>query len=450
MQQTQAQPTLLRKLGARDAALLVMGGIIGSGIFVNPSRVAKMLHSTPLIMAAWIVGGIIALIGAGVFAELGARRQANGGVYAYLRDAFHPVIAFAYGWTLLFVSQSGGAAASAVTFAFYLPVLLGVHISDGVSKAIEIGVIAIWTIVTCLGVRESTTAQNTFMIGKIVAIAGIVGVGVFAIGHATGMQTAPVPPDFNPLLALGLALVPVMFAYSGWQTTSFLSAEMKEPERTLPRGMLFGVLGVVTLYLGVNAICLGVLGEHGLASTNTPASDVVSAALGSIGGRVLAGIIALSTLGFILNQLISAPRVYLQMAQDGTFFSALAKIDKRTHVPVIAIAVQGVITMGIAAAGIYDTILNWVTSVDSFFFTFSAIALILFRNRDAAAGASKPYFSIPLHPWSTLLFAAAEAFIVLDILFKDPVNSAYGFVLLLSSVPFYYFFTWLHKRNQSI
>ena len=444
------QPTLLRKLGVRDAALLVMGGIIGSGIFVNPSRVAKMLHTTPLIMGAWVIGGIIALIGAGVFAELGARRQQNGGVYAYLRDAFHPIIAFAYGWTLLLVSQSGGAAASAVTFAFYLPVLLGVHFSDATSKIIEIGVIAMWTIVTCLGVRESTTAQNSFMIAKIVAIAGIIGVGVFAIGRATGLQTAPIPPDFNPFVALGLALVPVMFAYSGWQTTSFMSAEMKDPERSLPLGMLFGVLGVVTLYLGVNGICLGVLGEQGLAGTNTPASDIITVALGSVGGRIIAGIIALSTLGFILNQLISAPRVYYQMAEDGTFFKELAKIDPRTHVPTIAIAVQGVITMFIAGFGIYDQILNWVTSVDSFFFAFSALALILFRQRDKAADAPKPFYQIPLHPFSTILFLAVEAFIVLDILIKDPVNSAYGFLLLLSSVPFYYLFTWWHKRSANV
>ena len=444
------QPALLRKLGARDAALLVMGGIIGSGIFVNPSRVAKMLHTTPLIMAAWTIGGIVALIGAGVFAELGARRQENGGVYAYLRDAFHPIVAFAYGWTLLMVSQSGGAAASAVTFAFYLPVMLGIHFSDITAKIIEIAVIAIWTIVTCLGVRESTTAQNTFMLGKIVAIAGIIGIGIFAVGHATALQTAPVPQDFNPIVALGLALVPVMFAYSGWQTTSFMSAEMKEPEKNLPLGMLFGVLGVVTLYLGINVISISVLGEQGLASTNTPASDVVSAALGSVGGRIIAAIIALSTLGFILNQLISAPRVYLQMAQDGTFFGAMAKIDARTHVPVIAIAVQGAITIAIAGFGIYDQILNWVTSVDSFFFAFSAAALILFRRRDEAAGAAKPYFKIPLHPWSTLAFLIVEAFIVIDIGIKDPVNSAYGFILLLSSVPVYYFFTWWHKRNQGV
>ncbi len=427
-----------------------MGGIIGSGIFVNPSRVAKMLHSTPLIMAAWIIGGIVALIGAGVFAELGARRQQNGGVYAYLRDAFHPVIAFAYGWTLLLVSQSGGAAASAVTFAFYLPVMLGIHFSDWNAKIIEIAVIAIWTVVTCLGVRESTSAQNSFMLGKIVAITGIIGVGVFAIGHATGLQTVAVPPDFNPFFALGLALVPVMFSYSGWQTTSFMSAEMKDPEKTLSRGMLFGVLGVVTLYLGVTGVCLGVLGEQGLAATNTPASDVVNAVFGSLGARIIAGVIALSTLGFILNQLISAPRVYYQMAQDGTFFSALAKIDARTHVPVIAIAVQGIITIAIAAFGFYDQILNWVTSVDSFFFAFSAAALILFRRRDEGNGVAKPYFSIPLHPWSTLLFLIVEAFIVLDILFKDPVNSAYGFLLLLSSVPFYYLFTWWHKRNLNV
>ena len=443
-------PQLLRKLGSRDAALLVMGGIIGSGIFVNPSRVAKMLHTTPYIMAAWVIGGFVALVGAGVFAELGARRQENGGVYAYLRDAYHPLVAFAYGWTLLWVSQSGGVAASAVTFAFYLPVLLGMQFSSLTSKIIEIAVIATWTIVTCLGVRESTTAQNTFMLAKIVAIAGIIGVGIFAIGHAAGSQPATVPPDFNPIVALGLALVPVMFSYSGWQTASFMSAEMKEPAKSLPLGMLYGVLGVVALYLGVNAVCLGVLGEQHLAATNTPASDVVNAVFGSVGAKIIAGVIALSTIGFILNQLIVAPRVYLQMARDGTFFNILAKIDVRTHVPVVAIATQGAITILVAGFGIYDTILNWVTSVDSVFFAFSAAALILFRRRDARSGASKPFFSIPFHPWSTLLFGAVEAFIVLDILFKDPVNSGYGFLLLLSSVPFFFLFTWWHERNANV
>lgn len=444
---TEAQPTLLRKLGVRDAALLVMGGIIGTGIFKTPSTVAKYMHTTPLIMTAWLTGGLVALIGAGVFAELGARRQETGGVYAYLRDAFHPIVAFGYGWTLLTVSQAGGAAASAVTFALYLPLVLGVTFNDFTTKVVGMIVIAIWTIVTCLGVRESTSTQNGFMIAKIIAIVSIAGIGLFALGHTT-VQAAVVPSNFNPIIALGLALVPVMFSYSGWQTTSFMSAEMKNPERNLPLGMLYGVLGVVVLYLAVTGVSVAVLGENGLALTKTPASDVVAAVFGSTGARIMAVVICVSTLGFILNQLISAPRVYYRMAEDGTFFNALAKIDARTHVPVVAIGVQGAITI-VLATGKFDQILNWVTSVDSFFFAFAALALIIFRRRDESSGKPQPFFKIPLHPWSTLVFGIVEAAIVVDIAVNDPQNSWYGFLLLLSSVPVYYFFTWWHKRNNN-
>ena len=360
-----------------------MGGIIGSGIFRTPSSVARLVHTGPLLMIAWVAGGVIALIGAGIFAELAARRPQDGGVYAYLRDAYHPVVAFCYGWTLLLVSQSGGTAASAVLFASYLPAMTGIALTDWAAKIVAIAVIAIFTVVNCLGVREGATTQNGFMLLKIVAIVGVIVVGIFAAGMAPHHAGVALPADFNPVVAFGLALVPVMFSYSGWQTSSFMSAEMKNPQRALPLGMLYGVLGVVVLYLAVNAVCLYALGAGGLAATKTPVSDVIQVVFGPVGAKIMAGVIGLSTLGFIMNQILTSPRVYHQMAADGTFFKEISHVNPVTHAPVVAIALQGIAAIALAAWGGYEAILDSVTSVDYVFFGFSALALIMFRRIDA-------------------------------------------------------------------
>jgi basic amino acid/polyamine antiporter, APA family len=363
-------------------------------------------------------------------------------VYAYLRDAYHPVVAFCYGWTLLLVSQSGGSAAAAVTFAFYLPAITGITLAPWQATTVAVVVIAIFTIINCLGVRESTSTQNGFMVAKIVAIGGVIAMALFAV-HGIGGTHAPVivPPGFNPVVAIGLSLVPVMFAYSGWQTSSFMAGEMRNSNRSLPLGMLYGVLGVIVLYLGMNIVCLHVLGAANLAGTNTPASDIVRAVIGPVGAKVMATIVAVSTLGFIANQILTSPRVYFQMAADGTFFKALAKIDPRTHVPVIAIAVQGGASILLALSGRYDLILNWVTSIDYVFFGFSALAIFIFRARDRAAGAPEPWFRMPLHPWSTLAFLIVAWAIVLDVLVKSTTDTLLGVAVLVTGVPVWYAFS---------
>lgn len=432
--------TLLRRLGVRDAALIVMGGIVGSGIFVNPSVVARLVHTPLYMLLAWIIGGFIALIGAFVFAELAARRPHDGGFYAYLRDAYHPVVAFCYGWTLLLVSQSGGSAASAVTFAFYLPKITGIALNQTQATSVAVVVIAIFTTINCLGVRESTTTQNGFMLAKIVAIAGVIATGLFAM-HAAGHAAVVLPSDFNPVVAIGLALVPVMFAYSGWQTSSFMAGEMRDAHRSLPMGLLYGVLGVVTIYLAMNLVCIYVLGPSALAATMTPASDIIQAIAGPLGEKIMAAIVALSTLGFIFNQILTSPRVYFQMAEERTFFKQLAWISPRTHVPVIAIAAQGIAAILITLSGRYDLILNWVTSVDYIFFGFAALAIFIFRRRDRKSGASEPWFRVPLHPWTTLLFLVVAWFIVLDVLLKSPKDTALGVIVLLTGIPVWAVFT---------
>ncbi len=437
------QGHLLRRLGVRDAALIVMGGIIGSGIFMNPSLVAKQLHTAPLILLAWAIGGLIAMLGAALFAELAGRRPQNGGLYAYMRDAYHPVVAFVYGWTLLLVSQSGGMAASAVTFAAYFGSLTHLHVDARFVAAI---VIAIFTLVNCYGVRSGANTQNAFMIAKIAAILGVVLVGL-AVTHPA-MSVAASPPP-NVLGAIGLALVPVIFAYSGWQTSSFLSGELRDPGKTLARGMLTGVAGVLVLYLAVNAVSIRALGEAGLAATNTPASAIVQSAIGPVGGQVMAAIVALSTLGFISNQILTSPRVYYQMAADGTFFSALANVNARTNVPVLAIALQGIVAMVIGFSGQYDAIQNYVTSVDWVFFGLSALALIIFRTRDRASGVASPGFTMPGHPWSTILFLVIAWSMVVDVFLRSPVDALIGLGILVSGIPVYWMFAWRYRRSAT-
>ncbi|HVA33566.1 MAG TPA: amino acid permease [Candidatus Baltobacteraceae bacterium] len=444
-------PRLLRRLGARDAALIVMGGIVGSGIFRNPSVVAKLAPNAVTIMAVWAIGGAIALLGGAIFAELAARRPHDGGLYAYMRDAFHPALAFTYGWTLLLVSQSGGMAAAAVTFAGYVAPWLGSQIApQEIERVLALAAIALFTVVNALGVRQGANTQNAFMVVKILAIAGFVAVGLFVPHAATAAGALPGFAGGNAVAAMGLAMVPVLFAYSGWQTSSFMSAELKEPQITLPRGLIVGVLTVVALYLAVNAMSLHALGVANLAATTAPASDIAQLAFGRTGAGIMTVVVVLSTLGFLSNQILTSPRVYFQMAADGTFFKQLAWVHPRTHVPVLAIVAQGVVAAIITLSGAYDQILNYVTSVDYVFFGLSALALIVFRKRDAAdPNAPRPFFSVPGHPWSTLLFLIVAWSIVGDVLIKSPIDTSIGLGILLTGLPVYALFAW-RRRSPSV
>lgn len=435
-----SQPArLARRLGVYDAALIVMGGIIGSGIFRNPSVVAQRVHSPALILIVWACGGAIALLGGFVFAELAARRPEDGGLYAYMRDAFHPVVAFMYGWTLLLVSQSGGAAASAITFAGYLDrVGPAHHVSE---QLVAVATLGFLTIVNCFGVRAGSNVQNVLMILKIGAIAALIAAGLFAHPAASAaMPASSFASNWDLLTAMGVAMIPVLFAYSGWQTSSFMTGELKDPQRTLPRGMLWGVGGVVALYMLVNFVCVHALGPVGLMHTDTPASDVLQLVLGPRGAQLIAAAVMLSTFGFMSNQILTSPRVYHAMALDGVFFKGVGWVHPKTRVPIVAIALQGLFAIVIALSGRYDQILNYVTSVDYVFFALSAIALFVFRARDKRAGIETPGFRVPGHPVSTAVFFIAAAAVVLDTYVKYPQNSLIGLLLLLIAIPIYYLF----------
>ena len=433
---------LARRLGLFDATMIVMGGIVGSGIFINPSVVARQVPTPFLILGAWLAGGAVALAGAFVYAELAARRPEVGGQYAYLREAFHPGVAFLYGWALLLVVQTGGMAAVAVTFASYFSVLTGAALPDWVTAALTL---LLLTLVNCLGVRAGSNVQSLLMVLKLLAIAALVACGLFAIAEPHSLTGGPLldrPASVGLFAALGAALTPVMFAYGGWQTASFVSGEMRDPRRDLPRGLLLGVCGVVLLYTLVNVACLRALGAEGLAATKTPATALMRLVLGETGARLIAVGIAVSTLGFLSQSMLTAPRVYFAMAEDGLFFRAVGRVNSKTRAPVAAIALQGFFAAVIAASGRYEQILNYVVSVDFIWFGLTALSLFVFRRRsDNAAG-----FRVPGHPFTTALFAAACALIVAATFYHDAFNSALGLAILATGVPVY--FLWSRRRAQ--
>lgn len=425
---------LARRLNAFDATMLVMGGIIGSGIFINPYVVARQVHTPALILGVWAAGGLIALIGAFIYAELAALRPEVGGQYAYLRDAWHPSVAFLYGWGLLLVVQSGGMAAVAVTFARYTLQLTHVAMPEWLLAA---GTLAILTIINCLGVRSGTNTQSALMLLKLGAIAMLLVAG----SMTTHTAAAPVVARHEDLsmLMLAAAMTPVMFAYGGWQTASFMSGELKQPRRDLAIGLLAGVAGVIAVYLGVNIVCLRVLGPEGLAATTTPASTLMRTVMGARGETLIAAGIAISTLGFLSQGMLTAPRVYYAMAEDGLFFRAVGKVHPVTRVPILAIVLQGVAAIVIALSKSYEQILGYVVSVDFIFFGLTGLALFVFRRRLPRAEVRTP-----LHPFSTALFVAACWLVVIGTFAKEPKNSAIGLGILAAGVPAYW---WWQRRK---
>jgi len=411
--------------------MIVMGGIVGAGIFANPSEVAHRVHTPALILGAWALGGLLALFGAFIWAELATRLPGAGGQYLYLREAWHPAVAFVYGWVLLLVTQTGGMAAVAVTFALYFRRLTGVPWSD---SAIAAAVLLGLTAINCFGARAGSNVQSALMVLKIGAIAALVAIG-FLFGGAAPARSAEVPFAWG---SIGAAMIPVAFAYGGWQTATFVAGEMRDPRRDLSRGIVAGVIGVVALYLAVNAVCLRVLGPHGLDATSTPASEVMRAAMGERGARWIAVGIAISTLGFLSQGMLTAPRVYYAMARDGLFFQSVGRLSARTGAPVLAIVLQGIAATLIACSGKYGEILNFEVTVDFISFGMTAAALFVFRRRQASG---EGIYLAPGHPYTTIVFVLACAGIVGSAIVAGPKNAAIALGILLAGIPVYWYWS---------
>ena len=426
---------LARQLGLFGTTMAVMGGIIGAGIFINPYLVAQRVHSSALIIAAWIAGGVIALIGGFIYAELAARLPVVGGQYAYLREALHPAIAFMYGWVLLLVIQTGGMAAVAVTFARYFLELTHWPINDSL---VALSPLALLTLINCLGVRAGSRVQSLMTLIAVGAIAVLV-ICSYSLGKPPIAAPAALPTS---VLAFGSAMTPIIFAYGGWQTTSFLAGEVRDPRKTLPRGLILGVLSVIAVYTSINFAYLRALGPDGLANTSTPASSVMALFFGIRGAQFIAAGIGFSAFGFLAQSMLTAPRVYFAMAEDGVFFRSVAWVHPTTRVPVVAIALQGVWAIVIALSGTYAQVVNYVVAMDAIFFGLTGVCLFVLRKRLT----SDVPFRVPGHPITTLIFIAAMWLVVASTFVHDPIRSCIGLAIAAAGLPAY--FLW-QKRDAT-
>lgn len=436
-------PGLAARVGLFDATMVVMGGIIGSGIFINPYVVAKLVHTPALILGAWVAGGVLALIGAFIYAELAARMPQVGGQYAYIREAYHPLLGFLFGWAELFVIGAGGSSAVVVTFARYFRQLTHIHVPENLIAA---AAVVLLILINCMGVRAGSGVQSLFMILRIAGVALLVACGGWFLWRhgAPGVSWYPLldrPVSFNLLTVFGATMVPILFAYGGWQTSNFIAGEIRDPRRNLPRALLLGVLGVIALYVSVNFIYVETLTPSGLAASGTPASSVMLRALGHFGESVIAIAIAISTIGFLSQSMLTYPRVYFAMADDGVLPRGMARLSKRSRAPVAAIALQGAVTIAVVLLGTFEQILSYVVVMDWLFFGLTASCVFVFRAREkraGTAGAAEPRgYRVPGHPWTTAIFTSAAWLVVLNTIYKYPRDSGVALCILLLGIPVY-------------
>lgn len=423
----------VRSIGLFSGTMMVVGGIIGSGIFLNPAIVAERVRSAELTLLVWVLGGGIALIGALVFAELGARRPVAGGGYVYLRDAYGKLPAFLYAWTLLLVIATGAIAAVAVTFASYTAALL--DLGPAARLPLAVAAIMVLSAVNYVGVLPGAITQNVFTVLKLTALAVLIVAGLTLTPTSAPSEVLPALPQRELVLAVGAALVPVLFAFGGWQQTNFIAEELIDPERNLPRALVLGVSVVVAVYLLANIAYLRTLGVSGLAHSGAPAADAFSAVLGTKGRGLISAGIAISTFGFLNLVILVSPRVYQAMARDGLFFPTLARLHPRYQTPSAAILFQGVWGIILTLTGRYGDLLDYVVFGDWIFFAGVASTVFVFRSREEARDRSTLRFRMPGFPVLPIVFMLAALYVVIGSITSNPANAIKGTALILLGVP---------------
>ncbi len=368
-----------KKLTLFDATMIAIAGMIGSGIFVNPYVVAQKTETPFLILLVWTAGGAFALAGAFVFAELSTVLPKVGGQYAFFREAIHPLMGFLHGWTLLLVIQSAATGAVAVTFADHFVKFFALP----KDFAVPLGVIILFAIAIyhCLGVKTGAILINMITFAKTLALAILI-IGAFVFTKESGINFTPLVPEakteWQLVSVFFSGLVPVMFAYGGWQSLNYVAEEVQDPIRNLPRAIIIAVVCVIVVYVGANIAYVHVLSAPDLAATKTPAVDLATKLGGGVCGNFMNILIIVSTFGFLNLSLLAAPRVYYAMAADGAFFGMFGRLSSRSQVPTAAILLQAAIAAFYATWRTYAELLGNAVLADWVFFTLAGVSVFLF------------------------------------------------------------------------
>jgi APA family basic amino acid/polyamine antiporter len=425
---------LERTLGLREVVGIVVGTVIGSGIFIVPATVLRQTGGdVGIAMAVWVLAGVLSLLGALTYAELGAMRPEAGGLYVFMRDGFGPFPAFLYGWTLFFVIASGSIAALSAAFSAYLGQLI--PLAPAGAKAAAVLMIAVVTFVNVRGTRGSASVQTWttwFKVGAII----VMSVALVAAGKgvAEAAPALPLAVPVSPLAGAGLAMIAVLWAYEGWQYATFSVGETIRPQRTFPIAMTLGTAILILVYCFANVGYLAALGPEAAAASDGIAAAAVGATFGPVAARLIAVAILVSIFSAANGLTLTAPRVFFAMARDRVFFTQLARVDPRFGTPALAIVAMSAWAMLLALTGTFDQLLTYVVFTGWLFYALGAASIFSYRRRQPAA--ERP-FRVPGYPLTPALFVVAAAAIVINALFTQTGRALLGIAVVLTGGPAY-------------
>lgn len=431
-----------RRLNTWDAAMIVIGGVIGAGIFITPATVAQNTSSGMQVLALWAIGGLLTLAGVLCYAELGARRPQAGGIYVYLREAFGLLPAFLFGWTMALINYPGSVAAVVTKFAVYFCRALG--LSRLYEMPVAVGAIVFIVSINLFGIRAGAWMQNIFTVLKVLAIALLVVAGLVLAQGQFGVALAPDTTHPVSSWAFAGALLPVLFAYGGFHYLNDLAGEVRDPQRTLPRALGMGMAGVVLCYVLVNFAYLAGLGHAGLATSIAPAADLMQKLFGAHGATVIEVGIACSTFGYCSIAIAGGARVLQTMGADGVFFRATGRVDPRTRAPQIALAVLGAWAIVLTVSGSFNQLLNYTTVGEWLGHVFGIGTLFWYRKHFIDDPA--PY-RVPFYPLLPLVFVITVFGVIVASAIHAPGDAGMSLLIIALGVPVYY--GWQHwTRNR--
>jgi basic amino acid/polyamine antiporter, APA family len=431
-----AETELPRTLGLMDAALLLVGAVIGSGIFVVPSLIARRIPEPGLVVAIWLFSGLLVLCGALTLAELGAMLPQSGGLYIYIREAYGTFWAFLYGWTNLLVVIAAPIAALTAAFLMYFKYF--VQLTPFQEKGLGIAVIALLAVINCRGAVWGARVQNLFTFLKLAGIASLVMLALFAHPQSAGTGNfLPLwPAEYRPglLAAAGLAMVSTLFAYDGWHFIGFTAGEIRNPQRNIPLGILFGVFLVIAVYVAANLAYIYVLGQPAIAASSRVATDAMVAMIGPAGGTVITLAILSSTFGAIAANVLAGPRIFFALARDNAFFHWASEIHPRYRTPANAVALMSLWAAILTLTGGYEHLITMAMFAGWILFAMAVASVIVLRRKHP--DWPRPY-RLPGYPWTALVFVAVSAVFVVNTLAESPRSSLLGLALVLSGIPVY-------------
>jgi APA family basic amino acid/polyamine antiporter len=433
-------PELIRALGLWDAVALIMGIMIGSGIFLMAGAIALQLDSLPAVVAVWAFGGVLSLSGAFALSELGAALPAAGGLYVYLTRAYGPGVGFVYGWSAMALIHAGGLATLAAAIGLQLGPVLG--LSPGETKALRVGVIALFALVNALGVAVGKWVQNALTALKVLGLAVMTAV-LYASGSAEALLrhwSRPAPA--LSWSAFGLALVAVLWAYDGWHFVSFAAGEIREPSRTIPMSLVVGTAVTSAIYIVVNVSYYAVLPREVLRGTGRVAAAAIGASTGPGAALALSLLISISILGAMNGIMLGAARVIFAMSRDGLFFRVFGRVSHRFHTPVVATAAQAAWAVAFTLVGTFEQLFTSYVFTAWIFYGLAVAGVVVLRRREP--GLERPY-RCPWYPATPVFFILATIGIVASTFVANFRQSLLGVGLILAGVPLYAAFRALNR-----